>query len=93
MRIKEVKGGVCAPEGFKASGIHCGIRKNKAKKDLALIVSDVRAAAAGVYTTNLVKGAPVVVTKANIADGYAQFRRYGNCRKYVRACKSGGGRC
>lgn len=72
MRIKEVKGGVCAPEGFKASGIHCGIRKNKAKKDLALIVSDVRAAAAGVYTTNLVKGAPVVVTKANIADGYAQ---------------------
>ena len=72
MRIKEVKGGVCAPEGFKAGGIHCGIRKNKAKKDLALIVSDVRASAAGVYTTNLVKGAPVVVTKANLSDGYAQ---------------------
>lgn len=72
MRIKEVKGGVCAPEGFKACGIHCGIRKNKTKKDLALIVSEVRAAAAGVYTTNLVKGAPVTVTKNNLADGYAQ---------------------
>lgn len=72
MRIKEVKGGVCAPEGFKAGGIHCGIRKNKTKKDLALIVSEVRAAAAGVYTSNLVKGAPVLVTKQNLTDGYAQ---------------------
>ncbi len=72
MRIKEVKGGVCAPEGFKANGIHCGIRKNRTKKDLALIVSDVRAAAAGVYTSNLVKGAPVLVTKKNLSDGYAQ---------------------
>lgn len=72
MRIKEVKGGVCAPEGFKACGIHCGIRKNKAKKDLALILSEVRASAAGVYTTNLVQGAPVTVTKSNLSDGYAQ---------------------
>ncbi|MCM1437956.1 MAG: bifunctional ornithine acetyltransferase/N-acetylglutamate synthase [Roseburia sp.] len=72
MRIKEIKGGVCAPEGFKACGVHCGIRKNKAKKDLALIVSEKRAAAAGVYTTNLVKGAPVLVTKKHLSDGYAQ---------------------
>lgn len=72
MVIKEVKGGVCAPAGFRANGIHCGIRKNKAKRDFALIVSDVRASAAGVYTSNLVKGAPVIVTKKNIADGYAQ---------------------
>ncbi len=72
MEIKEIQGGVCAPKGFKANGIHCGIRKNKAKRDFALIVSEVRAAAAGVYTTNLVKGAPVVVTKNNLTDGYAQ---------------------
>lgn len=72
MEIKEIQGGVCAPKGFKANGIHCGIRKNKAKRDFALIVSDVRAAAAGVYTSNLVKGAPVVVTKNNLTDGYAQ---------------------
>ncbi|MDE6373840.1 MAG: bifunctional glutamate N-acetyltransferase/amino-acid acetyltransferase ArgJ, partial [Clostridia bacterium] len=50
----------------------CGIRKNKLKRDLALIVSTVRSAAAGVYTSNLVKGAPVVVTKNNLTDGYAQ---------------------
>ncbi len=72
MVIEEIQGGVCAPKGFKANGIHCGIRKNKAKRDFALIVSEVRAAAAGVYTSNLVKGAPVVVTKKNLGDGYAQ---------------------
>ena len=70
--MKEISGGVCAPQGFKASGVHCGIRKNKDKKDLALIVSDTRASAAGVYTTNLVKGAPITVTQNNISDGYAQ---------------------
>lgn len=72
MLIKEIKGGVCAPVGFKANGVHCGIRHNKEKKDFALIVSDVRAVAAGVYTSNLVKGAPVTVTKSNLADGFAQ---------------------
>ncbi len=66
-----IKGGVCAPKGFKASGIHCGIRKNKTKKDLALIVSDASATASAVYTSNLVKGAPIYVTKENIADGKA----------------------
>ena len=70
--MKIIDGGVCAPNGFKASGIHCGIRKNKTKKDLALIVSDVQANAAAVYTTNLVKGAPLVVTKNNLNDGKAQ---------------------
>ena len=66
-----ISGGVCAAKGFKANGIHCGIRKNRTKRDLSLIVSEKRAAAAGVYTTNLVKGAPNIVTKANISDGYA----------------------
>ena len=67
-----ISGGVCAAKGFTAGGIHCGIRKNKTKKDLALIFSEKRAAAAAVYTTNLVKGAPLVVTKEHIKDGYAQ---------------------
>ncbi len=67
-----INGGVCAATGFTAGGIHCGIRKNKTKKDLSLIFSEKRAAAAAVYTTNLVKGAPLVVTKNHIADGFAQ---------------------
>jgi len=70
--MKLISGGVCAAQGFRANGIHCGIRKNHSKKDLALIVSDVPASAAAVYTTNLVKGAPLTVTKANIANGTAQ---------------------
>ncbi len=67
-----IEGGVTAAKGFSASGIHCGIRKNKTKPDLALILSDRECAAAGVYTRNLVKGAPITVTKRNIADGRAR---------------------
>ena len=70
--MKLISGGVCAATGFKANGIHCGIRKNHSKKDLALIVSDVPASAAAVYTTNLVKGAPLTVTRHNISDGIAR---------------------
>ncbi len=69
--MKVIEGGVCAAKGFSANGIHCGIRKNKTKRDIALIVSEKRANAAAVYTTNLVKGAPLTVTKAHISDGYA----------------------
>ncbi|MBO5327669.1 MAG: bifunctional glutamate N-acetyltransferase/amino-acid acetyltransferase ArgJ [Clostridia bacterium] len=72
MNVIQINGGVCAPLGFKAAGIHCGIRKNKIKKDFALIVSDVNASAAGVFTQNLVKGAPVVLSKQHLASGYAQ---------------------
>ncbi len=67
-----ISGGVCAAKGFRANGIHCGIRHNRAKRDLALIVSDVPASAAAVYTQNLVKGAPLIVTKKHLADGKAQ---------------------
>lgn len=70
--MKIISGGVTASKGFKASGVHCGIRKNRTKKDLALIVSDVICNAAAVYTTNLVKGAPLIVTKDHISDGKAQ---------------------
>ena len=67
-----VEGGVCAAKGFLAAGVHCGIRKNQSKKDLALIYSQKRAAAAAIYTQNKVKGAPLAVTKAHLADGMAQ---------------------
>ncbi|MBQ8323305.1 MAG: bifunctional glutamate N-acetyltransferase/amino-acid acetyltransferase ArgJ [Clostridia bacterium] len=69
--LKQIQGGVCAAKGFKASGVHCGIRKNKTKRDLALIYSEKKATAAAAYTQNLVKGAPLTVTKNNISDGYA----------------------
>ncbi len=70
--FKIIDGGVCAAKGFKASGVHCGIRKSRTKRDLALVFSAVPASCAAVYTTNLVKGAPLEVTKSNISDGYAQ---------------------
>ena len=70
--MKTIKGGVCAAKGFTANGIHCGIRKNKTKKDLALVVSEVPASAAAVYTTNLVKGATLQVTRKHLANGVAQ---------------------
>ena len=70
--MKIISGGVCAATGFTANGIHCGIRKNRTKKDLSLILSEKPASAAAVYTTNLVKGAPLTVTKKHIENGVAQ---------------------
>ncbi|MDR3216078.1 MAG: bifunctional glutamate N-acetyltransferase/amino-acid acetyltransferase ArgJ [Clostridiaceae bacterium] len=70
--MSNIDSGICAPKGFKASGIHAGIRKNKNKKDLALIVSECPAYAAAVYTTNLVKGAPLTVTEKHLRNGIAQ---------------------
>ena len=70
--MKQIAGGVCAAKGFSANGVHCGIRKNQTKKDLSLIFSSVPASAAAVYTTNLVKGAPLTVTKKHLANGTAQ---------------------
>ena len=72
MEYQVVPGGVCAARGFSASGVHCGIRPNHPKEDLALIRASVRCTAAGVFTTNKVKGAPITVDKAHLADGYAQ---------------------
>ena len=70
--IKEISKGVVAPKGFTANGIHAGIRDNKSKIDLALIMSSVQGNAAAVYTTNKVKGAPIYVTISNLNDGKAQ---------------------
>lgn len=70
--MKMIEGGVCAAKGYKAAGMRCGIREGHTDKDLALVVSEAKASAAAVYTTNLVKGAPLTVTKQHIADGKAQ---------------------
>ena len=70
--MKYIDGGVCAAKGFRASGLHCGIRKNKTKRDIALILSEKIGTAAAVYTTNLVKGAPILVDQQNLANGKAQ---------------------
>lgn len=72
VKITAIEGGVCAPIGFRASGIHAGFRKNKQKRDLALIVADDICNAAGVYTTNKVFAAPVGVTREHLKNGKAQ---------------------
>ena len=70
--MKIIEGGVCAAKGFKANGIHCGVRHNRKKRDIAMIVSDTLCSAAAVYTTNLVKGAPIQVNKKHLENGKAQ---------------------
>ena len=67
--IKSVNGGVCAAKGYLAAGVYCGIRRNRTKKDLALVYSETPATAAAVYTRNRVKGAPLAVTKAHVDGG------------------------
>lgn len=70
--MKYTDGGVCAPLGFKAAGIHCGIRHNRVKKDLALIVSEVPCACAGLFTRNRVKAAPVLLDMETVKSGRCQ---------------------
>lgn len=81
--FETIKGGVCAAKGFKASGLYCGIKHglpdgNEStvgkKNDIAMIFADVVCNAAGVYTSNKVKGAPVVVTKNNLAKSGGKAR-------------------
>lgn len=67
-----MKTGVCAAKGFLANGVHCGIRANQSKNDLAVIYSKEPCVAAAVYTTNAVKGAPITVSQKHLADGHAQ---------------------
>ncbi len=68
-----IENGVCAPQGFKAAGIHVGVKThNSTKKDVMMILSDVDCNAAGVYTTNVVKAAPIHITKAHLANGKAR---------------------
>ena len=72
MTYKFIDGSVTAAKGFKASGIHCGIRKNRSKRDIGLIFCENKCTAASVYTKNLVQSSPITITRQNLADGYAQ---------------------
>ena len=87
--MKEIPGGVCAPKGFMAGGIRCGIKAASDKKDLALICSQKPCTAAAVFTTNLVQAACVLVTKEHIEGGTLQaiIANSGNAN----ACTGGAG--
>ena len=68
-----IGGGVCAAQGFRAAGVHAGVKTHAEwKKDVALIVSDVDCAAAAVFTKNAVKAAPIHVDRKHLADGKAR---------------------
>jgi len=86
--MKFITGGVTAVPGFMASGVHCGIRKNTSKLDLALIMADKDCAAAAVYTTNKVKAAPIWLTMENLKNNRARgiIANSGNAN----ACAPGG---
>ncbi len=71
LSFEEIPGGVCAPQGFKASGVACGI-KGEGELDLAVVLSEKPAAVAGVFTTNRVKAAPVIITQERVKKGHAQ---------------------
>ena len=72
MKIVEINNGITAPKGFLSSGIHCGVKEGYNKKDLALIYSKIPCNAAGVYTSNKVKGAPILVCKKHLNNNTAQ---------------------
>ncbi|GHV70771.1 arginine biosynthesis bifunctional protein ArgJ [Spirochaetia bacterium] len=67
--MKEISGGVCAPKGFRAGGIWCGIKAGSKKRDLGLIYSEKLCTAAAMFTTNIVKAASVIVSREHLADG------------------------
>ena len=71
--ITTIFGGITAPRGFRAAGLHCGIKAN-GKYDLALLVSDTPASAAGLFTTNLAQAAPVLVSQEHLATSHGVAR-------------------
>ena len=97
--MKKTEGGVTAPEGFKAAGLYAGIKKG-GKKDMAMIFSEAPCRAAGVFTTNVVKAAPVkwdyqvvheggaaqaVVVNSGVANACTGEEGYGYCRDMAAA--------
>ena len=85
-----VEGGVCAAQGFKANGLNSGLNKDKGKNDLGLVVSDVMCNAAAVYTTNKVKGAPLLVTKEHLAACGGRTRGFIANSKNANTCNADG---
>ena len=87
---KVIDGGVCAAKGYRASGINCGLNSDKNKNDLALLVSDVDADTAAVYTQNKVKGAPVMITKSHIEASGGVSRAVVMNSKNANTCNADG---
>jgi glutamate N-acetyltransferase / amino-acid N-acetyltransferase len=89
INAKKINGGVCAPKGFVAGGVHCGIRAKSKKLDLALLYSEKPCAAAAVFTTNKVKSACVLVSQEHVSGGVlrAVIANSGNAN----ACTGEGG--
>ena len=85
-----VDGGVCAAQGFRANGLNCGLNSDKNKNDLALVVSDVECNAAAVYTTNKVKGAPILVTKKHLASTNGKAKAVIANSKNANTCNADG---
>ncbi len=85
-----IEGGVCAAEGFVANGLHCGIDPDRRKNDLALIYSERACHTAAVYTTNKVKGAPILVTKAHLEQTEGIARAVIANSKNANTCNANG---
>ncbi len=87
---KKVEGGVCAALGYRANGLNCGLNADPAKNDLALVVSEVPARAAAVYTRNKVQAAPIRVTKSHLAASGGLVRAIIANSKNANACNENG---
>lgn len=85
-----VEGGVCAAKGFRANGLHCGLIENKDKNDLGLVVSDCICNTAAVYTTNKVKGAPIIVTQKHLESSQGKARAVIVNSKNANTCNADG---
>jgi len=85
-----IKGGVCAAKGFQANGLNCGLNSNKEKNDLGMVVSDVICDTAAVYTTNKVKGAPILVTKEHLTKTGGKSRAIIVNSKNANTCNADG---
>ena len=89
-----VDGGVCAAKGFTANGLNCGLNPDKNKNDLGMVFSEVPCVAAGVYTQNKVKGAPVTVTKEHLKKSGNKAQAYERtCRRSLGRRQRQGGKC
>ncbi len=88
--FETIEGGVCAAQGFQANGLNCGLNKDKNKNDLGLVVSDVLCNAAAVYTTNKVKGAPLLVTKRHLTATGGRIRGFIANSKNANTCNADG---
>ena len=87
---KTVNGGICAAKGYKANGLNCGLNPDKMKNDLGLYLSETEAETAAVYTTNKVKGAPIVVTKAHLEKTDGKSRAVIMNSKNANTCNADG---